>query len=151
MRQVVYLLLNVMTRLTSKMYPHIALVRFKMGRCGQLIHLEQVTGLPSLINFQHYPASGKSNLRGEGLDCMNERRPQLYWMYRILAMVQVAKSPVLVKVLRSRRKQANKPELYDFFSLPFLPAFLLSDLSCLSFLHRLAFMTETWLPGGLNY
>ena len=31
-----------------------------------------------------------------------------------------------------------------FFPLPFLSAFLLSDLSCLSFLHRLAFMTGAW-------
>ena len=29
--------------------------------------------------------------------------------------------------------------------------FLLSDLSCLSFPHRLAFLTGAWWPGGLNY
>ena len=32
----------------------------------------------------------------------------------------------------------------ESFFIPFLPAFLLSDLSCLSFLYRLAFTTGAW-------
>ena len=34
--------------------------------------------------------------------------------------------------------------ILDFFSLPFLPTFILSDLLCLSFPHRLAFTSGTW-------
>ena len=44
-----------------------------------------------------------------------------------------------------------EPSTLDLFPLPFLPDLLLPVLSCLSFPHRLAFMTGGCLPGGLNY